>query len=545
MKSGKIFGAAGTGKTKELMRIMTKAYQRPEVGGDHSKLAFTTLTRAGRGEAARRASQEWGVPQKELEHAGFRTTHSIAMQALNISPSEILGSSAEDNVFFIKCFGVPVTQQVDEDGIVEFGGDKELARSLYVWNLARVRCCKIAHIYAELYSDGVDVPDLATILHNVRIYEDRKKKERRVDFTDMLERFAGVRSTTDGPVFCEPEGEPPQGIVGWMLDEAQDASRLLFMVWERLIKQPDTKWVWFAGDVHQAVNSWCGADFRLFQNRAVDEVKSLEKSFRNPAPILRLAHSSLRQIRGYVDRKIVPADHEGTVRQGHCLDEAVETVDARKNVLMLGRTNRIVDKIAAKLRHEGVPFRRGDEPPHAGVKDTGRAAALKLAAGDPITRDEAACLFSVLPAKSGDVEFYAPGLKKDWRRRYDLPARLSLADLTKAGFTEAMTTAIATGQWTRIDTKGRRFVDSVKRWGIDATLNPKVLISTIHSSKGLEADKVVLCTGTSRQCYLQQAEHGARFEEECRVAYVAITRARHELEIVPDLDSRFQMDVEL
>ena len=51
-------------------------------------------------------------------------------------------------------------------------------------------------------------------------------------------------------------------------------------------------------------------------------------------------------------------------------------------------------------------------------------------------------------------------------------------------------------------------------------------ISTIHSAKGAEADRVILMNGMGARTYEAVDDH------EFRVWYVALTRARHKLDIV-------------
>jgi DNA helicase-2/ATP-dependent DNA helicase PcrA len=57
----------------------------------------------------------------------------------------------------------------------------------------------------------------------------------------------------------------------------------------------------------------------------------------------------------------------------------------------------------------------------------------------------------------------------------------------------------------------------------------KLLLSTIHGVKGLEFDKVFLVNCV--EGIMPQAVTGAELEEERRIFYVGITRARHELDI--------------
>jgi superfamily I DNA/RNA helicase len=56
-------------------------------------------------------------------------------------------------------------------------------------------------------------------------------------------------------------------------------------------------------------------------------------------------------------------------------------------------------------------------------------------------------------------------------------------------------------------------------------------VGTIHSVKGAEADNVALLTTTSRRVQ-QSDEDTEQHDEECRIAYVAVTRAKRNLWII-------------
>ena len=67
--------------------------------------------------------------------------------------------------------------------------------------------------------------------------------------------------------------------------------------------------------------------------------------------------------------------------------------------------------------------------------------------------------------------------------------------------------------------------------------DPKIHLSTIRGAKGGEADNVMLLTDLSRK---SQEAMEKDSDDECRVFYVAATRARNELHIVqPQRDGGF------
>jgi superfamily I DNA/RNA helicase len=69
---------------------------------------------------------------------------------------------------------------------------------------------------------------------------------------------------------------------------------------------------------------------------------------------------------------------------------------------------------------------------------------------------------------------------------------------------------------------------------VDLDCDKPYILSTIHASKGLEADNVVLLNGMSDRVYNKLDDN------EYRVWYVGVTRARKELRIV-HMDNPLQL----
>ena len=64
---------------------------------------------------------------------------------------------------------------------------------------------------------------------------------------------------------------------------------------------------------------------------------------------------------------------------------------------------------------------------------------------------------------------------------------------------------------------------------------PRIKLSTIHGSKGGEADNVMLLTDLTRKA---DAEYWRQRDQERRVFYVGMTRARNTLNIVRSQSDR-------
>ena len=73
----------------------------------------------------------------------------------------------------------------------------------------------------------------------------------------------------------------------------------------------------------------------------------------------------------------------------------------------------------------------------------------------------------------------------------------------------------------------REYLRACLRNGEKFGTDPRILVSTIHQVKGGEADNVVLVTDMGKLSWLNSTK-----DEEIRVWYVAITRARKNLFLI-------------
>jgi superfamily I DNA/RNA helicase len=69
------------------------------------------------------------------------------------------------------------------------------------------------------------------------------------------------------------------------------------------------------------------------------------------------------------------------------------------------------------------------------------------------------------------------------------------------------------------------------KWGPELASLPRIRVGTIHSVKGAEAENVALLTTTSKLVERGLEEPSQR-DEEHRIAYVGVTRARRNLIVI-------------
>jgi hypothetical protein len=159
----RLIGAAGSGKTTELLRIMEAAL--PKLGGDPLRLGFASFTRAARAEAVSRAAAAWGVSPGTLDGEGwFRTVHSTAKRCLGIGPGQLIGDKTADIEWISNALGVKVSTNIDEDtGRQKFVGGQEGA-ALNAWDHARNTLLPLDEVVRRARRLDDDVPDRKSVV---------------------------------------------------------------------------------------------------------------------------------------------------------------------------------------------------------------------------------------------------------------------------------------------------------------------------------------------------------------------------------------------
>jgi DNA helicase-2/ATP-dependent DNA helicase PcrA len=544
-------GGAGTGKTSLMKQTAEKALARPEMGGNPFSLGYSSLTRAARLEAAMRCGTAWGVPPEELmQHGWFRTAHSVCYRQLGVSRGEMISGSKEDEQWVSKAVDSDVSFALDEDedgGFAVYQGDPVAAAALNYWSLARNVCLPLREI-VEADPDP-DAPAASEVIRRIAMYEQAKRLDGRFDFTDLLSRFVGLRfDPNDGPIEVAPEGAVPDEVVGWIFDEAQDASRLLDLACRRLVTGDACRWAWLVGDPYQVLFSWAGAAAEHFMGWDVTKQHIMPKSFRCPKPIMQLGERCLQRLPDYWDRGIAPADHDGEVVESDNFEDDLSDLRPDEDTLVIARTNRNVSKIRAILEDIGVPFRYVKQRREGvGCKELGMAGLWRLQHGEGISGEAWGRITEILPSKTIDgTEWLTRGSKSAWKKglseQYD---RVYPEDLPALGASPQLCEAVASGKWAGLPDGGTKWVRAAKKWGVEAVSEPKIRIGTIHSSKGMEASKVIVLSSVSQRTRVAEDDDEKKFAEERRIEYVACTRAKHKLIIAHDPRSRYRMELPL
>lgn len=551
VKVAVLIGGAGTGKTTELIGVMESA--RAALGGSPFAIGFASFTRAARAEAVSRAAAAWGVPEEVLTKDGwFRTVHSVCYRQLRIEKGQIIGNSKDDRIWLSKALGVHISVVSDEEkgGMNKYSSsrrDDPAVIAMNAWELCRARVEPIRDTLLRLARGGTQVPPFSQVKQYIERYEQAKRVEGRCDFSDLLARYSGLQFSLDGFSEVDPEGPLPTGVKAWIFDEQQDASTLVDRVCKRLASGPEVIWVYAAGDPFQSIFGFGGSDSAHFMGWAADKKRIMPRSWRCPRPVLDLGERCLKRMRvGYFDRGIAPAEHDGTIRRTGSVSQTIATIDPSRPTLILARCNFTLDKWAGRLREAGVPHLKlkGKDATNATLA---ARTYWEIEHGEAVSGQDFANAIENTPTRDADGPLMLRGTKAAWGRdamvsKFDviLPSRV-----IETGVTELFVQKVMSGKWADWIDGGAKWRKAAEKYGVDLATRPHIRLGSIHSAKGMEADVVVLSTQTSRRSEEGQLRDREIYDEERRIEYVGVTRARHDLIVCDDISDECKMSLPL
>lgn len=413
---------------------------------------------------------------------------------MEISSSEVF--DGKKILEFGDWIGTPVTGKINFEEGSTFGtqpGD----RALFMCNLARLRRIPLRDLYLE-DTDGLPWHYVDRLSRGLLEY---KKHNDLVDYTDMLERF--VQSTW----------KPDLDVV--IVDEAQDLSPLQWEVVERIAS--GARRVVVAGDDDQAIYRWAGADPRHMGALRGDR-RILTQSYRVPSSVQSIARGIISRTTGGVRKSWNARPVAGRVdRVGK-----IEQIDlTSKDILILARNFSYLAQVQSMLRNRGIPYSYRGTPAIPGDLIDVVGDWEKLRNGDSIDVDRARAVCSYLGANMDAKYRRIPNLRGD----------------VKLGQLEGLKTiAIWHEALANLPQQEKMFMLAARRNGESLVKVPRVRLSTIHGSKGGQADHVVILTDMAPRTKKEQLHHP---DDEARVWYVGVTRAKERLTIVDPHSSSF------
>lgn len=490
----RIFGPPGTGKTTRLLDMVDQHLQK---GVAPQSIAFLAFTRKAASEASERAAERFGLSVRD-DLFYFRTLHSLTFHLLGLQEKDLMAPEHFTELSELIGYDLNTPKPTSMDG-----GNAGIADHpiLSVINLARLRKIPLR----EQYNSSRIVNSWMEVDYVARSYDEYKKQHTLYDYTDMLSLFVD-RSE----IIC-PEFE----VV--FLDEAQDLSPLQWDIAHALDKR--AKRMYVAGDDDQAIYRWAGADVDHFINLPGGS-EVLEQSYRIPRAVHHLAESIAKKIHSRFAKKYLPKDNVGTIT--HVFDTS-EIDMSHGSWLIMGLAHYMLNSISDQLKSSGYLFERN------GWRSIGSALSTAINAWErvrhdlPITIGAAKAMYKLM-----SVQKIARG-KRDAFKGENEELVTWDALVTDHGLlpNKAVPWMDALDRMPDAD---RAYVSAVLRRGEKLNAVPRIKLSTIHGTKGGEADNVVLVTD------LTMAAMENDDDDLHRLFYVAVTRTKENLFLIDPED---------
>ena len=506
-----VLAGAGTGKTRAITYRI--AYGAAVGAFDPSNVLAVTFTQRAAFEMRHRLAQ-LGVPKAQA-----RTFHSAALRQLRHFWPTVVGGPLPDVIphkaSLVAASAARLGITIDRTNVRDIAAEVEWAK------VSMVDAAHYASRVARLRRDvpaGLDAGDMARLLD---VYEDAKNERGVIDFEDILIYLCGMlQERADVASIVRKQYR------SFVVDEFQDVNLLqarLLDLW--LGGRHD---VCVVGDVAQTIYSFTGAspDYLTGFGRKHPGARIVEltRDYRSTPQIVSLAndvlaHSSQRegtvrlssQREGGAQVTYLTYDDDRAEAEGVAasIADLIDAGMAPHSIAVLMRTNGQSQAFEEALGARGIPVAvAGGKPFFA--RDDVRTAISRLRAAAAAATDTGSVGEIVRDVLSGvGWAPEAPSGQAGSERWSNMNAIVGWADDSQA---QTLPAFVA-----ELDERVAYQVEPDKA-GVE--------LATIHAAKGLEWDAVFLVGVAEGLLPISYAKTAAAREEERRLLYVAITRAR-------------------
>jgi DNA helicase II / ATP-dependent DNA helicase PcrA len=496
-----ILAGAGSGKTTTITRRI--AWQVASGAFAAEELLAVTFTDKAAGEMRARlaALGVRGVRARTFHAAALKQLHEFGRAPKGVLPSKVLMLRHLANSLPKPYRFRPAADLATE---IEWAKNRRLDPDGY-----RVAAAdRPAGLPAELMADVF------------RRYEQRKAERGLVDFEDLLE--LAIRMFDEDPQVPALFREQCRAVT---VDEFQDVNLLQWTLLQRWLGTSEELCV--VGDDHQAIYGFTGATARYLldvpRRYSGSLVVRLETNYRSTPQVLALANRLTPRLGGVEKhlRAVLPDGPDPEAHQFSTAEAEAAHVVARLRALQAGgvpyeqtailfRLNSRSGDWEQALRGAEIPYRvRGGaflaRPAARRLRAVLGTSASTRVAADVRGAADAEGLLPRVPDRLGEWEATR---QEDLRRLVDLADEFEDGVLTAAAFFDAL---------------DRRFGDGAEERGVN--------LLTLHRAKGLEFEAVFLPRLEERELPVRQAKAPPQIEEERRLLYVGVTRAKRYLSL--------------
>lgn len=518
----RVIGPPGTGKTTYLshnVRLAVDAGRRPLI---------TSLTRAAAAEIASRVEFGWDFSADQVG-----TLHSHARRA--IGHPEIVGTA----------------EQIED-------WNKTFASNHDGWTLSLAPFGKDSQEDGRTLSNYGDATYLASLTYRAMMLPKERWPNDVRNFHDSFSSWKTLNNLhdfTDLVEICNRDVDrSPINPDLIFVDEAQDHDRLelsLIRKWSRDVEQ-----LVVCGDPDQNLYEWRGAEPDAFFATEIppENYRVLKQSYRVPQKVHSYALKMIRRITERKEFEYLPKVDRGQLIPAYIkLKDPTRAVDAiiaesekAASVMVLASCEYQLGGIIKQLRNAGVPFHnpfsdRGQFNPlsdRGGVSSPQRLLAF-LRSSDKFF-GEAARLWTY-----GELDLWLDPIKSDGLLRRGAKKKIETMaaqlgevacsfDKLREFFSDDGISQLEEADsnpvgWyvARLNASRQKPFEFpsliVERQGVKGlTERPKIIVGTIHSVKGGEAESVFVFPDLSPQAF---ASHERNPAPTWRQYYVALTRA--------------------
>jgi superfamily I DNA/RNA helicase len=500
-KTIKIFGPPGTGKTYTLIERVLKTKLRK--GIQPEKIAFISFTNKAVNTAVDRALSAF--PHYSVENfTRFKTLHKYCRRYF------------KEEIFDIKncMIDFALQESILKRSDRRLEDDEFIYKdwSLGIYDKARNMMEDPIKVFKkESYKkDNIDV-----FQRKISTYEHYKQNSF-IDFTDMIERAIDEIDFPELDVL--------------ILDEAQDFTPLQWSVLYKMAE--NSKRIYLAGDDDQGIYQWNGADAKYFTTYFPGRKVVLRKTRRFGKAIHHFTEIIRRGILNSEEKEYLPDEtKQGSVKR--YLNFREIDFNLQGTWYILGRVNRVVNELRMAAKEAGLYF--GDNKGNKSF-DRKQWQAIKawtaISNGKVINKADAEMMYKYIR----DIEKDAFRTENFWIGEPDF--KTYNFETLKEWCGLIVPDEKKNKEWwwiLRRNFTSRQkiyFIRLLKRYG-QKQLNddPTIIIDTIHSVKGGEADHVVLA---SKNDYASDFYRKNKEDQsgERKVYYTGASRAKNSLHIL-------------
>ena len=515
-KTDIILAGPGVGKTTELLRRIEVALSQ---GTKPEEIAFFSFSNTAVNEGLTRISRNKKYTKSQFKY--FKTLHAMAYHIMGFNSKQIMSVSMkykfakEANLklapvsSFYNARRMPTPDDMLLDMIDNARQRNISIRDYWIQNKIEL----VSASYAEQIAD---------------MYTNFKKTNGVIDFTDMV-------------CLANSSKWNPPHFKYMFIDEAQDLSTQQWMFVEKLVK--NTKHIVIVGDEKQAIAGYAGADPDYFLS-IKGNIYTLTQSYRVPENIYKLARKVEKKM--LKTRNVLwkprPLEDDETIA-----GEIIRVKDLPLREMRLGKWLLLTRTNAQLAEFRDYMIKYCDEI----------ATTFTVDGRPPIDMDvfKAITIFEIMAIDPKASKFdFIEVEKNDSTERTNqksyfikmLKKFMSSSDPYSAKLDPVFLHRFSYADWKeafdKIPFPEKKYIAHILpayRKNPNLFNETNIKLATIHSSKGTEADNVILLNTLTKQIYTAWEQDKDTKDDELKVLFVAITRARKRLYILSSENKQY------